>query len=396
MEFSWSSAQLDYRRRVREFLSKEMPSDWPLQAERPGSGKSMPSTKENYSHGIASKENVAFSRKFCPKLAAEGLFVPQWPKEFGGQDAKPWMQFILAEELWAWGEPRGPQYLNVSFIGYCLMKYGTPEQKEKHLKMMADGRAIWCEGFSEAQAGTDLAALQTSAKKTPTGYRINGSKRPISYGLAAEWCFLLARTGPERKNITAFIVPMSAPGIKVVPIPALHLDGHMTEIIFEDVEVPDFARLGEEGHGFEVALFGIDYERVGTPRYHMGRLVLDLAVAQLKREGRWLSDPIVRGAAGRLVAELEAARVLTYIVIAERAKDFALSVATNVQRVTACFATLHVMDFISEYVPDVLAGGDRYLQFYYRCMLSQTFGTGPLELQLDFVAHRALSLPRNH
>jgi alkylation response protein AidB-like acyl-CoA dehydrogenase len=297
--------------------------------------------------------------------------------------------------MWAWEEPRGPQYMNVNFIGYAIMKYGTPEQKKEHLGRMAAGDAIWCQGFSEAQAGTDLAALKTSATRTPSGYVINGSKRPITYALVADFCFLLTRTGPERKNITAFIVPMRTPGVTVTPIPGLCMDGHMNEIFFDEVEVPESARLGEEGQGFDVALFALSYERVGTPRYQFGRYALDAAVAQLKREGRF-SDPLVRAAAGRIVAKLEAARLLTYAVVDERAKDRPASVVSNVQRVTVSLAILELMDFLIEYVPDCLAGGDHYLNFFYRSMISQTMAAGTYELQIDLIAHRGLGLPRSH
>ena len=132
---------------------------------------------QKYAFGPGSPTQIDFSREFCAKLANENLLTPSWPKEYGGQEADTWQQLILAEEMWTWLEPRGPQYMNVNWIGPALMKFGTPEQKEQHLKGIASGTVIWCQGFSEPQAGTDLPALQTKAEKQPDGtYVINGMK----------------------------------------------------------------------------------------------------------------------------------------------------------------------------------------------------------------------------
>src|ERR1700722_16092757 len=375
MEFAWSPSQDDYRRRIQEFMRREMPSEW----------------FENYAYGIGSPEQINFSRIFCPKLAAENLLLPQWPKEYGGQDGQPWEQFILSGEMWSGAEPRGPQYMNVNWIGYALMKYGDADQKNEHLKRIASGNVIWCQGFSEPQAGTDLAALQTSATKTPTGYRINGSKIWTSYAHMADWCFLLTRTGPERKNISVFLVPMTACGVAVTPIPGLCEDGHMNEVFFSDVDLPQSALLGEEGKGWEIITFALGYERGGAPRYHLGRIALDRAVARLKREGRF-SDPLIRAQAGRIVAKLEAGRLLNYAVVDRRVKDRPPGVVGNVQRVTTAEAILDLMDFLVEHLPDCLAGSDRYLAFSYRSQISGTIAAGTYELQLDLIAQRGLEL----
>jgi alkylation response protein AidB-like acyl-CoA dehydrogenase len=285
--------------------------------------------------------------------------------------------------------------MGVNWIGYALMKFGTPEQKDEHLNRIAGGQVIWCQGFSEPNAGTDLAALQTSAVRTETGYRINGSKVWTSYAHMADWCFLLARMGPERKNISVFLVPMNTPGVSVKPIPGLCEDGHMNEVFLSDVDLPEAALLGEEGKGWEIITFALGYERVGAPRYHFGRIALDRAVAQLKKEGRF-SDPVVRSAAGRIVAKLEAGRLLNYAVVDLRVKDRPPGVVGNVQRVTTAEGILDLMDFLVEYLPDSLAGGDRYLTFSYRSQVSGTIAAGTYELQLDMIAQRGLGLPRGH
>lgn len=377
MEFAWTEAHERYRARVREFLQTELPDDW----------------WQNHAHGLGTPEQIDFSRTFCPKLAEADLLLPHWPKEYGGQDGEPWEQFILAEELWTWGEPRGPQYMNVNWIGPALMRFGTPEQKREHLSRIAAGTVIWCQGFSEPQAGTDLAALQTRAERQGDVYVVNGMKIWTSYSYKADWCFLLARTGAERKAISVFLVPMNSPGVSVVPFPGMPEYGHLNEVFFDNVEVPAANLVGEEGKGWEIITTALSFERVGLPRYHWGRKVLDRAVEQLKREGRF-DDPIVRAAAGRIVAKLEAARVMTYVVVDQRAKNQPATVDPNIQRVTAAQACLDLMNFLMEHTPDCLAGGERYLELFYRGQIAATIAAGTYELQLDLIAQRGLGLPR--
>ena len=146
MEFGWTPEQEDYRCRVKQALDDLLPSDW----------------DETYvPESYASDLQIEFSREFCAKLAERGLLVPHWPAAFGGSDRPDWDHFILGEEMKAAGEPRGPQYMNVNWIGPTLMKYGTPEQQAEHVAGIASGKVIWCQGFSEPNAGTDLAALRT-------------------------------------------------------------------------------------------------------------------------------------------------------------------------------------------------------------------------------------------
>src|SRR5215470_1137026 len=177
MDFEWDLQQQEFRSRVRAFLAAHLPSDW-----------------ESLAHGPGSESQSAFSKKFCARLAEAGLLVPHWPQRWGGRDADPWTAFILAEEMWEAGEPRGGQYMNVNWIGPTLMKFGSPEQQERYIPPMARGETIWCQGFSEPEAGSDLASLRTRAEKQGGGYRINGSKIWTSYVAGAEFCILLART----------------------------------------------------------------------------------------------------------------------------------------------------------------------------------------------------------
>jgi alkylation response protein AidB-like acyl-CoA dehydrogenase len=349
----------------------------------------------DYARGRGTMVEIEHSKIFCPKLAAEGLLIPHWPREYGGQDGNAWEHFILSEEMWTWGDPRGPQYMNVNWIGPTLMKFGTLRQKEEHLGRIASGKVIWCQGFSEPQAGTDLAALKTRATRTDSGYVINGSKIWTSYANGAEWCFLLARTSSERKAISVFLLPMNTPGIEVFPIPGLVEEGHIHEVFFRDVEVPHSALFGEEGKGWEIVTYALGLERVGIPRYHLGRIVMDDAIAKLKREGRYDGDRILQAAAGRVIAKLEAARMLTYIVVDQRAKQQPATAMTNIARVSNAESVTDTINFLIDYVPDCLTSREEsYLTLFSRYAITNTISSGAYELQLNMIAQRALGLPR--
>ena len=378
MDFAWKPEQNAFRVRVRDALDELLPDDWDTHYAPQGYG---------------SADQIAFSREFCPKLAERGLLTPHWPKAWGGNDAEPWDQFVLAEEMKWRGEPRGPQYMNVNWLGPTLMKYGTPEQQREHMPRIARGEVIWCQGYSEPGAGTDLAALQTKAERRGDGYVINGQKIWTSYALKADFCFLLARTGAGRKEISIFLMPMTTPGVEVRPFPGLVGEGHLNEVFLTDVVVPETARVGEENKAWEIITYALSFERVGIPRYHIGKKLLDRAVAQLAREGRG-DDPVIKARVGRILAKFEAARLLTYIVVDQRAKQRPPSVDANISRITAAEACTDLTNFLVEYVPDCLAGGDPILREFHRGNIAATIAAGTYEIQLDLIARGALGLPR--
>ena len=378
MEFAWKSEHEEYRRRVRNALEELLPPDW----------------DERYvPESYASDLQIDFSRQFCAELARRGLLVPHWPREYGGNGAEDWEHFILGEEMKAAGEPRGPQYMNVNWIGPTLMKFGTDEQRRQHLQGMSQGTVIWCQGFSEPGAGTDLAALATRAERHGGEYVINGSKIWTSYARKADWCFLLARTGTGRKEISIFLVPMTSAGITVCSFPGLIKDGHLNEVFFTDVHVPVSARVGEEGAAWKIITHALSYERVGVPRYHTGLAALDLAMDVLCRTGRD-QDPAMRQRASMIAAKFEAARLMTYHVVDQRVRRVPPSTDANLARIAALEAVEDLMDFLGQYAPECLAGGNALLEDYYRINIPAGVTGGTNELQLDLVAQRGLGLPR--
>lgn len=378
MNFEWTAEQRGLRDRVRMLLARELPPDW-----------------EHISrHGPGSPAQTAFSLDFCPKLAAEGLLVPHWPVAHGGRGAPAWEHFILGEELFAAGEPRGPQYMNVNFIGATLMKYGTPQQQARYLPDMAAGRAVWCQGFSEPSAGSDLASLATRAVQRGDEYVINGGKVWTSYAGMAQTCFLLARTGAGKGGIAIFLVPMDTPGITVRAIPSLIGHGDIHEVFFDDVVVPTAARLGEEGQAWAIISYALSLERVGLARYAFSRRVLDRVVGELQARGQF-ADTCVRAQAAQALAACEAARLLVYRVVDERARGVSPSAVSNLARVAVVKADHAVSDFVLAHFGDALCGDDWPLVLaHHERAIAAGIASGAAEIQLNLVAQAWLQLPR--
>lgn len=378
MDFDWTDSQREFRQRIRDFLAEHLPSNW----------------EELAHHGPGSDEQTHFSREFCGKLAEAGLLIPHWPQEWGGQGHDAWFQTILAEEMWAAGEPRGAQYMNVNWIGPTLMRYGSPEQQARYLPPIARGDAIWCQGFSEPDAGSDLASLRTKATRDGDIYRVEGQKIWTSYAGLAETCFLLARTSADRKKgISIFLVPMDTPGIDVRSIPSLIGEGDIHEVFFDNAEVPADARLGEEGEAWEIISFSLKNERLGIPRYALARRALDRAVAILQEHEEFDNDA-VRIQAAEAAALCEGARLSSYAIVDKRVRGNAVGPEASSARFATVLAERRVAEFVVEFVPEALCGQEPLLKAHHQRGIVAGIASGAAEIQLNLIASDVLELPR--
>ena len=375
MNFNWSDDQAQYRARVRTFIQENLPYNW-----------------EQLAHGPGSREQTDFSKVFCGKLAEAGLLIPHWPKAWGGDDAGPWSLFIMAEEMWMAGEPRGGQYMNVNWIGPTLMKYGTDAQQTRYIPPMAQGQTLWCQGFSEPEAGSDLASLKTRAERVGDNYTINGQKIWTSYAGMADTCFLLARTGSGRKDISIFLVPMDSVGITVREIPSIIGEGDIHEVFFDEVQVPADALLGEEGQAWSIIRYVLSLERVGIPRFALAASTLDRAVARLKAEGRFSLGAMEQAA--RAKAACEASRYYSYSIIDKRCHGIEAGPEASVGRDATVNAERLVGEFVVEHFPDALAGGDVAMLTHHQRAIVAGIASGAAEIQLNNVATEFLELPR--
>lgn len=265
--------------------------------------------------------DLAAAQRFCRVLADEGLLCLAWPPEFGGRGASVWEQTVVREEMWAHHEPRGAQYMGVNWVGPTLMRYGTEEQRRKHLPPIAAGEVIWCQGFSEPEAGSDLASLRTYARRAEDGsdgWLISGQKIWTSYATMAQWCFLLARTTKAEKKqrgLSIFLVPMSDPAIQVRPIRSMMGPHHLNEVFFDDLRVTDADVLGPLDGGWSIVQDVLSFERVGIARYARCERLLKLAPDALGDRWEQLPEEL-RGRWARMLMHCRRARLLAYRVVA--------------------------------------------------------------------------------
>ncbi len=380
MDFHWTEEHRSFRRRLRDVLDRHLPSDWPV-------------VSEGYDNG--SDGTVAFSRKFCPILAQEGLLIPHWPKDHGGEGLDAFHHWILGEEMWGVGEPRAYQYMSINWVGPAIIRFGSEEQQALHLPRICNGTISYCQGFSEPEAGSDLAALRTRAEPTGDGYVINGQKIWTSAASFADYCVLLARTGGEKHSgISVFLVPMETPGITVRVIPGLQGRRAMHEVFFDDAVVPASALLGPENQGWSVAGQILANERIGVPRYALTWRGFNRALEHLRKEGG-LAGEAIRARAARCEAALKAARLMALGVIDRRVKGEPADVSVNVARYAAVWADRQVVEFLGDFASDLLFYQvDPVVTAAYKRATSIGIGAGAAEVQLNLVSRNLLQMPR--
>jgi alkylation response protein AidB-like acyl-CoA dehydrogenase len=218
-------------------------------------------------------------------LNAAGLAVPHWPVEWGGRDWTPLQRHIWREEMQLASVPE-PLAFNASMIGPVLAAFGSQEQKERYLPATANLDIWWCQGFSEPDAGSDLASLRTTAVRDGDDWVVNGQKTWTTLGQYADWIFCLVRTDPtaekKQRGISMLVFPMDTPGVTLRPIELIDGGHEVNEVFFEDVRVPSENLVGEENRGWDYAKFLLGNERVGIARVgHTKRLL-----AQAKENAR--------------------------------------------------------------------------------------------------------------
>ena len=378
MDFGWTPDEQAFRQRLKDFLASTLPEDW-----------------ERFSqHGPASPDLTRYAETFCGALANEGLLTPHWPKAMGGEGLDAWHQTILAEEMWVAGEPRGGQYMNVNWVGPTLIRYGSRAQQERYLSPIVEGRALWCQGFSEPGSGSDLASLRTRAVREGDHYRVNGQKIWTSYAGLAQTCFLLCRTSDDRKKgISILLVPMDTPGITVRQIPSLIGEGDIHEVFFDDMLVPADALFGEEGQAWEIIAYSLVNERLGIPRYSLARAALDRAVAVLKSQDRW-NDQAIKIEAAHAATLCEAARNASYAIVTKRANGETIGPESSSARFATVMAERRVAEFVVEYLPEALADANPNLKMQHQRGIVAGIAAGAAEIQLNIIATDVLKLPR--
>ncbi len=390
MDFAWTEEDQRFRREVDEFLEHEIPPWW----------------KGMFNSGERGWE---YTKEFCQKIGQRGWLTMAWPEEYGGQDAPIWNQVLFKEAMARYGEPRGPQYMNLNWIGPSLMLFGSDEQKAYHLGRISKGDVIWCQGFSEPDAGSDLASLQCRAVQDGDEFVVNGQKIWTSYAERAEFCFLLTRTDPDapkHRGITVVLVDMKTPGIKVRPIKSMASWGDINEVFFDNVRVPRSCMLGEQDQGWQVIIAALNFERIGQPRYEAAKAELDHVIEYAKStafDGGALSkDPVLRQKIADVYVHYRVARALNYRLASMVAKgDVPGPGESSLTRIHNILMTQRSANLGSE-VLDLygrISDEDRApyrgtIESDWRKAVSATIAAGTLEVQKEQVSVRGLGLPR--
>jgi alkylation response protein AidB-like acyl-CoA dehydrogenase len=283
MNFDFTEKEEAFRKEVRVWLERNLPADL--------RGKAFAASR-------ADVEEVRRLRAWQKTMAEAGYVGMDWPREFGGRGAPITEMVILYQEM---ARAESPQIVNrggVSMLGPTLMKLGTPAQQQRFLPRIRTAEDLWCQGFSEPNAGSDLANLQTRAVLDGEEFVVNGQKVWTSMGHVADWCFLLVRTDPgsaKHKGISFLLVDMKTPGITVRPLRQITGEAEFNETFFDNVKVPKENLVGKLNEGWSVAITTLAYERdlLTFIRHISLRNALHRLVKLTQARGR-NTDPVVR------------------------------------------------------------------------------------------------------
>ena len=352
-------------------------------------------------------ESYAAALAFNKKLAERGWLTAHWPKEYGGLGLSIMEQVVVREAFAEYDAP----ILNANglgMLGPVLMLYGTEEQKRRHLPGIAKAEVMWCQGYSEPSAGSDLASLQTRAVKDGDDFVINGGKIWTGHGKGADWMFLLARTDPDapkHKGITFFLLDMRTPGVRVVPLPGMHGHTMGCREYFEDVRIPQENVVGELNRGWYIGAALLDFERSGIAGAVESRKTVDRMIQfcrDNRRAGGDTPTPIRRRLAEHVI-EMEVVRSFSYRIAsiqdrgeipnheASMGKMFGSEVSQRIantwQHLTGLFGQAGDG---SRWDDGVRTGAAVAVQN----KLTGTIGGGSSEIQRTIIATRGLGLPR--
>ncbi len=395
MDYRFTPEEDAFRTEVRRFLRSEIPADWD------------------------------FAREFTKKLASKGWVAPAWPKEYGGLGMGYMKQVVLSEEL-AYSRAPNTALIGVTYAGPTIIVYGNEEQKQQFIPGITSADIVWCQGYSEPNAGSDLASLQTRAVRDGDDYVINGTKIWSSNAHKANWCFFLARTdaeAPKHKGISYFITPMDAAGISVRPLVNMADEHVFNEIVFDNVRVPRKYLVGEENRGWYIGMTTLDFERSNISTAAQQRRTLEQLVGyvreQASKETNGRTGKQTNGRTGKptdskpardgvkaklaeLAIENEVGRYLSYRVASMQERGQIPNYESSAAKVyhseygqRLAGAGLQMMG-----LPGQLREGSKHARMRgrfartYLTSIGSTIAAGTSEIQRGIIAQRGLGLSR--
>jgi len=356
--------------------------------------------------GAAERGDPERTRRWHEDLRAAGFVGASWPKEFGGGSLTGEEQAILNEELAREDAPPIPGGMGLLWVGPAIIRYGTAEQKARYVPAILSGEHTWCTGYSEPGAGSDLAALRTSAVRDGDVYVVNGQKIWTTVAHLSNYCFLLARTsdGPAKQaGLSVLLVDMKLPGIEVRPLRQITGDCEFNEVFFTDVRVPADARLGAEGQGWAIVRSALVDERTGMAASIRVDQELEALIGLVRQHGR-ADDPVTR----QRIAELAIACHALKWSSARMLSDLLRGRLNPGVASSNKYFTSNLLQALSEAAVEVMGsaallyeqpegespfgkGSPGYKYLYNRCL---TIAGGTSEVQRNIIAQRVLGLPR--
>ena len=360
--------------------------------------------------GASQAQFIAFQRDWFAELAKVGLSTPHWPKSWGGSELTLRHQVIYYEEAARIDSPDTEIFtISLYHLPATLIDHGTQAQRDRYLEGARSGRDIWCQGFSEPNAGSDLASLKTRAERKGDVYVINGQKIWSSYGPMADYCLLLVRTDPtapkKQGGISYFIMDMKAPGVTVRPIKQINGEHEFCEIFLDNVEIPAENLIGAENDGWRIAQSTLSAER-GLIVFNLSER-LDYAMKRDLEAGRnsWFKDTALAREYAQHWAKLQAARVLIRRMLSQTESG------EHGDPMLASYIKLHWANMLRNYMrfllraegltalalePPIQGGGhssgsrtNDFLRSY-----GWTISGGTNEVMRNVIAERGLMLPR--
>jgi alkylation response protein AidB-like acyl-CoA dehydrogenase len=391
VDIRYTPAEEQFREELRTWLRATLPTLPP------------PPSAENW------PERRRFDSNWQRLLFASGYAGVDWPSEGGGRGSSPIEQLIFKEEC----ERAGAPYVGVNFVGLLhagptIIAEGNPAQRERYLAPILRGEEVWCQGFSEPDAGSDLASLRTKAVRDGDEYVVTGSKIWTSHAEVADHCELLVRTGPEgNKGITWLIMPMDSPGIEIRPLRTIAGSTEFAELFLNEVRIPVANRVGEENDGWRVTMVTLSFER-GTA--FVGDLLESMrllkVIHQLAGRLDLLDDSGLQRRIGHLAAAFDALWALTKRNVSEAAQTGIPGIGGSVFKLSFSEHAQALGDLAMEVLDRAALSGDPLLgtdgvalgneeQLHnWIKSINLTIAAGTSQVQRNIVAERILGLPR--
>jgi len=356
------------------------------------------------------EDRMGILRGWQARCYEAGYVGRAWPREFGGGGGPPAEQIVIDQELAAAGAPEFVNVVGLDVLGPSLLRFGTDEQRRRYVPPILSAQDIWCQGFSEPEAGSDLASLRTSAVEHDDHFVVSGQKTWVSWGQFARWCGVLARTDDNvsrHRGISMLIVDMRSPGVELRPMTQITGHAEFCELFLDDVVVPKENLLSARGDGWKIAMHTLGHERgtAALPRQVKLRTWLDRAVrvaAERTLDGEPLiDDPEVQVALARSLIGIEVLRHHAYRTVGEflnggavgpDSSSVKLLMAEAEQRLAAT-----ALEVLSSTVPDAeqaaLAEDEFWYETYLYSRAASVYG-GTQQIQRDIIADRVLGLSK--